>query len=187
MVTARLHPRPAGLPEAVKWCGWCGTATHKSYLHKCDGSQPHTHSAKLAPPDHPGLAKVRRPKRGGDTAALLAAQLAAAGYWETTERENDGMRWQDCFRRQHPWGLALVPERGFTADVAFLGARLLCEVTGMAHAAGRSKVRADVEREGLAVSLGWTVLPLTPEQVRDGSAVALIARALNQSARAEGG
>lgn len=166
---------------------------------QCGQRFPYTHGMGHACAKRPAKSKAtigsagadrsraRRPKRGGDTEALLAAQLAAAGYWETTERENDGMRWQDCFRRQHPWGLALVPERGFTADVAFLGARLLVEVKGMAHAAGRSKVRADVEREGLAVSLGWTVLPLTPEQVRDGSAVALIRRALNQSARAEGG
>lgn len=132
--------------------------------------------------------RARRPKRGGDTEALLAAQLAAAGYCDTTFTEaSPAFLPVTYFRRAVPWGLALNPERGFTADVAFLGSRLLCEIKGLAHAAGRSKVRADVEREGLAVSLGWTVLPLTPESVRDGSAVALIAKALNQSARAEGG
>jgi len=145
-------------------------------------------SSKPAPPDHPGLAKVRRPKRGSDTEALLASQLAAAGYFDTTFTEaSPAFMPVTYFRRAVPWGLALNPERGFTADIGFLGARLLCEIKGLAHAAGRSKVRADVEREGLAVSLGWTVLPLTPESVRDGSAVALIAKALNQSARAEGG
>jgi len=124
---------------------------------------------------------VKRPKRGSDTEAMLAAQLAAAGYFDSTEREGGGITTRECFRRQHPWGLALVPERGFTADVAFLAPRLLCEIKGLAHAAGRKKVRADVEREGMAVALGWRVLPISPEQVRAGEAVALIARALEAS------
>lgn len=131
------------------------------------------------------VAVAKRPKAGSDTEALLASQLVAAGYFDATFDERPNAIGRDlCFRREVPWGLALEPERGFRFDVAFLYHRLGVEIKGLAHAAGRKKVKADVEREGLAVSLGWRVLPLTPEQVRDGSAVALIARALNPSKEA---
>ena len=133
--------------------------------------------------------RARRPKRGGDTEALLAAQLVDAGYVDVADFDDTWPlhKFHRMFVRQFAWALRCDPPRGFASDFAFIEKRLLVEVKGLAHAAGRSKVRADVEREGLAVSLGWTVLPLTPESVRDGSAVELIARALNQSARAEGG
>ena len=165
-----LHARPAGLPEAVRWCGWHAQGGLPSAGWTCPGC--------ASGATRPATTGVRRPKAGSDTEALLASQLAAAGYFDTTFCESRDLPTCDCFRRAVPWGLALNPERGFTADVAFLGPRLLVEVKGLSHAAGRKKVRADVEREGLAVSLGWRVLPLTPESVRDGSAIALIARAL---------
>lgn len=74
--------------------------------------------------------------------------------------------------REYAW--ALDVGRDFRADLAFPALRLLVEVKGGAHAAGRAKQRADVEREALAVSLGYRLLPLTPDQARSNDGVGLV-------------
>jgi len=83
-----------------------------------------------------------------------------------------------CFVRQYPWGLQCRPERKFRADFAAPRLRLLLEVCGGAHAAGRKRVKRDVERDGMAASLGYRVLKVTPEQVHDGSALGYVRRAM---------
>lgn len=35
MSPTRVYTRPSGLPEAVKWCSYCGSAFHKSTRHYC--------------------------------------------------------------------------------------------------------------------------------------------------------
>ena len=54
----------------------------------------------------------------------------------------------------------------------------MCEVVGGAHAAGRARVKADVERDGLAASLGWLVVKVTPEQVHKNEAVGIVRAAM---------
>lgn len=76
--------------------------------------------------------------------------------------------------REYAW--ALEVGRDFRADVAFPVLRILVEVKGGAHAAGRAKQRADVEREGLAVSMGYRLLPLTPDQAKSEEGVELVLR-----------
>lgn len=186
MVTARLHPRPAGLPEAVKWCGWCGAAWQKSFEHKCPESKGARPSSKPTPPDHPGLAKVREKRDGSHAEEALYAALDAAGYLDFRYAVNGSHRVTALYQRGYPWGLYLKPRRRFQADAAFPSADLLIEVEGVAHKIGHQQ-KHDVLRRQLAEAAGWRVLSVLPEQVKSGEAVELIARALNQSARAEGG
>ncbi len=124
-------------------------------------------------------ATMKRPRSGSDAEALLASKLAEAGYFDTTHKERPrNIEARLCFRREHPWGLALSPERGFRGDVMFLEARLKVEVVGMSHAAKRSNVAGDVTRDGLSATAGIRTLPVSPESVRDGTAVELVKRAL---------
>lgn len=127
-------------------------------------------------PDHKERVTVRAaPSRpGAATEALLRSQLKAAGY----------VLWVD-YIAEWAWGILLDPPRLFRADVGFYRQDLCVEIVGGAHAAGRRKVRSDVERQGLAATLGLRVLTLTPEQVKAGEAIELIETALNASAGLE--
>lgn len=87
--------------------------------------------------------------------------------------------------REYAW--ALDVGRDFRADLAFPALRLLVEVKGGAHAAGRAKQRADVEREGLAVSMGYRVLPLTPAQAMAEEGVDLVLRTRDEALAALAG
>ena len=131
-------------------------------------------------PSTPAISKRRS---GGDAEDGLARQFEIAGWIDSTNAEPFDSLNVPHFRRQHPWGLALTPRRGFAADFAFLPNRLLVEVTGGAHAAGRGKWKSDTERSGLAASIGWTICLVTPEQVRDGSALELVKRAIESAPR----
>lgn len=123
-------------------------------------------------------------RAGQDAEDALCAQLVAAGYidfgrgfWTTgsfMDIQNERL-----FMRQFSWGAYLTPPRNFRADFAFAwGPSLLVEVAGLAHAAGRFKVKKDVERDGLAASLGYRVLKVSPEDVTNGTALRLVAAAL---------
>lgn len=116
-------------------------------------------------------------------AALIAARLDVIDVptWMLyAEEECVGA----CVVRQYPWGLRCG--RRFRSDFAAPTQKLLIEVAGMAHAAGRTKVRKDIERDGLAAALGYRVLKVTPEQVRDGTAVQLVIAALARPAKGGG-
>lgn len=141
-----------------------------------------------APMDAAAVASgTRRQKRDGSHAEeALYAALDAAGYLDFRYAVNGSHRVTAIYQRGYPWGLYLKPRRRFQADAAFPSADLLIEVEGVAHKIGHQQ-KHDVLRRQLAEAAGWRVLSVLPEQVRDGSAVELIARALNQSARAEGG
>lgn len=127
-------------------------------------------------PDVPARARCRGRRRTGNLAvAALVAGLAARGYPEL--RALNPKTWilpTMILVREYAW--ALEVGRDFRADVAFPVLRILVEVKGGAHAAGRAKQRADVEREGLAVSLGYRVLPLTPAQAMAEEGVELVLR-----------
>lgn len=127
----------------------------------------------------PGAPELVHPRPGEATESRLYGQLLAAGYrdlalWTLTALDEVAR----VFVVQFAWGWYLDPRRGFTSDFAFPASRLLVEIDGGAHAAGRAKVARDVKRRGLAASAGWRLLSVTPAQVRDGEAVPLVAKSL---------
>jgi len=163
-------------------CQTCGQRfpyTH-GMGHTC---QKRTKPAPVAQ-ERPGKARVRRD--GSHAEDALYAALDAAGYLDFRYAMNGSHRVTAIYQRGYPWGLYLKPRRRFQADAAFPSADLLIEVEGVAHKIGHQQ-KHDVVRRQLAEAAGWRVLSVLPEQVHSGEAVALIAKALNQSARAEGG
>lgn len=175
-VIAPLHSRPAGLPEALKWCGWCGAATHKAYVHKCP-------EARGALPPRVGPPESRASKGGKRDGSHAEEALYAALAWVWWEAAPGGYPSEPrlvstMWVRQYPWGAYLSPPRRFSADAGFPFARLLVEVEGQAHSI-KGRRTGDVLKSQLADAAGWKVLRVLPEQVRDGTAVALIAAALS--------
>lgn len=75
--------------------------------------------------------------------------------------------------REFPWGLALDPVRRFRADFAYAGGSILLEIEGGAHGVQRQR-RHDVRRDQLAQQAGLRIVRVLPEQVADGSALALV-------------
>ena len=128
--------------------------------------------------DAPRASRPAPSKPAGRAAEdAMAEQLIDAGYlsvaWLSPSTVPDA---SVVFVRQYAW--ALYQGRGFAFDFAWPATKIALEVCGGAHAAGRKKVKADVERSGLAASLGWRVVTVTPEQVKDGTALALVKRAV---------
>lgn len=123
-----------------------------------------------------------RGRRWRDDEARLAAVLSTCGLVDIQHVSQAGIDPRALFVRGYAWGVHLNPPRGFAFDAAVPARRLAFEVDGGAHAAGRGKVKADTERRGLAGASGWVVVAVTPEQVRDGSARALVVASLDRSA-----
>lgn len=77
------------------------------------------------------------------------------------------------------------PKRQWRLDLAWPQQRLGVEVHGAVHTQGRhTRGRGftnDREKMNEAQLLGWTVLEVTPEQIRNGQALAWIERALGLS------
>lgn len=174
------------MPVGVRWCEQGQHAYSGSVCPR--GCRKASESA-AAPPDKERPAARRAPSSkpsGSASEDRLAEQLEAMGMRDVVRCAfglGDGALLLSAepprlYIRQFAWALDAKPPRKFASDFAFPWSRLLVEIKGGAHAAGRRKVRSDVEREGLAVSLGWRVLPLTPEQVKDGTALALVRAAL---------
>lgn len=97
--------------------------------------------------------------------ALLEIQLRAAGLSAGAERE---------FR--------FAPPRRWRFDVAFPLRRIAVEIEGGIWTGGRhtrgSGFQADMQKYNEAALLGWRVLRVSSDDVRSGSALALIERAL---------
>ena len=92
----------------------------------------------------------------------LAAQLAQAGI---------------AFERQYAYA---PPPRKFRADFVLPAFRLLVEVNGgifnrKAHGSVTGVLK-DMERGNEAAMAGWYVLRVTPDEVADGRALALVQR-----------
>lgn len=121
---------------------------------------------------------------GEATETLLYRELLAAGFVDLFAADAlPGIARGDFrpvlgFVVQAGWGWYLEPRRGFSSDFAFPAARVLLEIDGGAHAAGRGKVARDVKRRGLAAAAGWRLLSVTPDQVRSGEALRLLRRTL---------
>lgn len=76
------------------------------------------------------------------------------------------------------------PKRRWRFDIAFPSEMVACEVQGGLHKFGRHNRPAGYTNDAwkLAESqlLGWTLLYITPEMIRQNEAVPLIKRALEQ-------
>jgi len=68
--------------------------------------------------------------------------------------------------------------RKYKADFVFKKERVLVEVIGAAHLAGRDKLEADCERYAIAASRGWLVVHVTAKSIRKGTAVEWVEKAL---------
>lgn len=81
--------------------------------------------------------------------------------------------------------LRFHPVRKWRFDVAFEAAKLAVEVEGGVYIAGRHSrgqgLEADAEKYAEAAILGWTVLRVTPRQVKNGQAVNWIERWLKSA------
>ena len=80
-----------------------------------------------------------------------------------------------------------VPGRNFRADFALPSLRLLVEVQGgiysrRAHGS-ITGVLADLKRGNEAAIAGWHVLRVTPDEVSDGRALALVRRFIERETR----
>ena len=111
----------------------------------------------------------------------LCELLAGNGYGVVTMAEwlrtcEDGAP-TDCAVSEYVWGLRVG--RRFRSDVAFPMHRLLVEIEGQVHAI-KGKRKGDIVREQLATGLGYRVLRVLPEQVHNGEALALVAKAMGE-------
>ena len=175
-----LTPKPAMLAASYVWCPTHATGGPKGWRCAACAYLPATAESATTTKTH------SRP--GAKSEDALYAALDAAGYLDLRwmERNAPDGSWvyadlDRIYQRGYPWGLYLTPRRGFQADAAFPRANLLVEVEGGAH--GVQKMRKhDVLRRQLAESAGWRVLSVLPEQVRDGSAVELVRRAIETAA-----
>jgi very-short-patch-repair endonuclease len=77
------------------------------------------------------------------------------------------------FERQYKWH----PKRKFRADYAFPDKRILVELDGAVHRI-KGRFKSDIRKRQEAILEGWTMLPIGTDQVRDGTAVDVIVRAL---------
>lgn len=105
-------------------------------------------------------------KRGPDLEALLAFQLTSTGI--------------PAFVREHQY----IPGRKFRADFAWPALQLAVEVQGGiwrkgggAHSGGTA-IERDIEKAQLAVLHGWSVLPVTTDEVRNGKALQIVEKVL---------
>lgn len=124
---------------------------------------------------HPAPSKPRAGKAAEDA---LAEALSGAGYVVRSWREwlnavEEGVAGDASIVREYRWGQRLDPERRFRSDFALPLSRLLIEVEGGAHGVQRQR-KHDVLRDQLAQQAGYRILRVLPEQVADGSALALV-------------
>ena len=173
---------PSYKPLGSAKCSRCG-GTHKMMRSPTGAIVADPCRSKPAPvaQERPGLAKVSKPsgkpRPGVEREAAMKSALDAEGYIDTTFDDVTDAAPESCYRRQVPWGILLAPPRGFAADFAFLKARLLVELVGLAHG-NYSMLKRDLERERLARSVAWSVLRLDPEWVKDGRAIEEVRKAL---------
>lgn len=113
--------------------------------------------------------RARSASRGAEDEATIWKQLVAVGL-------DAG-----CVR-QYAWALDADPPRKFAADFAWPADRLIVEVVGGVHTV-RKQWRSDVEREALAVALGWRVLPVHSGMIDDGTAIIRITSAFHNTRR----
>ena len=92
-----------------------------------------------------------------------ALNMAALYGWES--------QWEWCEGRK------------YRADFCYPKQRVLVEVVGAAHLAGREKLEADCERTAIAASKGWLVVTVTAKTIKSGQAVEWVRKALAAQGR----
>ena len=171
------HPavtaRPAELGRAYLWCSKHATAWHHTVR---DGCRPCAEAGQRPRVVEHVAAASPRPRSGALTEIALDAALSEAGYVAVTNATE-----RTDLRRIYVPEFTWAPhERQWRADFAFPVARVLVEIDGNAHAVKRQRT-ADVLKRQEAERRGWRVVAVLPEQVRDGSAVALVLAAVAQA------
>lgn len=131
----------------------------------------------------PRPSRSSKPRAGKAAEDALAALLARHGYvvqtygeWLRTSVMTGA--WSLDVVREFPWGLTLGPERRFRSDFAHPATRTLIEVDGRVHHVVARQGRGDILRAQLAEAAGYRVVRVLPEQVKDGSALEVIRRAV---------
>lgn len=146
---------------------WLTSETAKS--HRCATTVHRTDRDKARSLQ----ASVPKRRAGQESEAILYAQMRARWpEWSPDSRVPP--KWM----RQFPFGSFLEPPRGFAFDAAFPAERIAVEVDGGAHAASVKQFKRDRERRGLAGAAGWIVVAVSPEEVRDGTAMERVTAAL---------
>ena len=167
MVARAPAPRPTANGRSTWQC--CGAPVRDFTYHKCAG-RPAANPRSTAP------AKAPRPRAGAVHEIALRTALVNAGFIDVLTLEPGRTVETDrLFVVELTW---LPGERLYRFDVGLPALKVAVDVDGGAHAAGKAKLRADTERRGLAAAHGWRVVAVTPEQVRDGTAVELVKAAL---------
>jgi len=127
--------------------------------------------AAQASPMHSRSEVARRPASAlhlGRAAEIeFDEQLVEAGY-------------AGRYRREYRF----LPDRKFRLDFAFVAEKIAIEIDGAVHRI-HGRFVGDREKFNLATLARWRVLHVSPQDVRDGSAVELLTRALALLARAE--
>lgn len=72
------------------------------------------------------------------------------------------------------------PTRRWRLDLAYPGTLFGIEVDGAVHRI-KSRFKADLEKHQAWFGMGWRVLRVTPQQVRDGAALELVTCALRSA------
>ncbi len=125
--------------------------------------------------------RVRRPSSPGE---LWAREEAAARRRALEDRLAQQIRAMQLPVPDREY--QFHPERRWRVDFAWPEFWLLVEVEGITPAGGRHQrvagFEADAEKYGEAQRLGWTVLRLSPTQVRTGAGVRLITDLLRRLA-----
>ena len=160
-----IAPLPSYRPLGNARCSRCG-GTHAMMRSP-------TGAIVAEPCGGRGAPKVKPADAGLAAEVALAERMNAAGlvgwesqfYWALDERSAKGRPIQ------------------YRSDFAFVKARLLVESEGGAHTV-RRQYEADCRRASLAAALGWRMVRASKEMIVDGTAVALIARALGHTAQA---
>lgn len=145
-------------------------------------------SAKFQRDHVPAYARVQ-PKRalakrkpGQAAEDSLAALLESAGWLVQTYPEwlravVLGQHWRTVVVREFPVGLLCEPTRRFRCDFLCLWGALAIEIEGGVHGVQKQR-KSDIKREQLIQAAGVRVLRVLPEQVKDGTALDLVKRAL---------
>ena len=95
---------------------------------------------------------------------------------------------QDLAEQIEQAGLALPileyafakPERKFRADLCWPSLKLIVEIEGAVHRI-KARYKTDIERRQWCFLHDWRILPILPEQVKNGEALVLVEQALNNS------
>lgn len=130
----------------------------------------------------PASPRPFKPRAGTAAEDAMAEALAGAGY--VVQTYGEWLRtavmtgaWSRDVVREFPVGLLLAEPRRFRADFLHPASRTVVELEGGAHGIQRQR-RGDILREQLLTAAGLRVVRVLPEQVKDGTALALVRAAI---------